>query len=60
MQSHQCSNALHSLVDLDGTQLTNHDKVTQVVVNYFKNSLRSQNIGYRELSPDIENIVQFR
>ncbi|KAA0063934.1 uncharacterized protein E6C27_scaffold616G00740 [Cucumis melo var. makuwa] len=30
------------------------------VVNYFRNSLGSHEIGYRELSPVIDDIVQFR
>ncbi|XP_031741727.1 uncharacterized protein LOC116403921 [Cucumis sativus] len=54
------SNALRSVIDPDGNWLTNHDQVTQVVVNYFKDSLGSQNISYRELSTCIEEIVQFR
>ena len=31
-----------------------------MVDNYLKNTLRFQNIGYKELSPSIEDIVQFR
>ena len=60
VRSRQSSNALKSVIDPDGNRLTNHDQVTQVVVNYFKDSLGSQNISYRELSTCIEEIVQFR
>ncbi|XP_031744694.1 uncharacterized protein LOC116405127 [Cucumis sativus] len=60
VRSRQSSNALRSVIDPDGNWLTNHDQVTQVVVNYFKDSLGSQNISYRELSTCIEEIVQFR
>ena len=31
-----------------------------MAVNYFRNSLGSQSIGYRELSPWMDDIVQFR
>ena len=60
VRSRQSSNALRSVIDPDGNRLTNHDQVTQVVVNYFKDSLGSQNISYGELSTSIEEIVQFR
>ncbi|KAA0026071.1 uncharacterized protein E6C27_scaffold581G00620 [Cucumis melo var. makuwa] len=32
----------------------------EMAVNYFRNSLGSQEIGYRELSPVIDDIVQFQ
>lgn len=48
------------VVDLEGTQLTTHEGVAQVAVNYFRNRLGSQNIGYKELSPWIDDIVKFR
>ena len=60
VRSRQSSNTLRSVIDPDGNLLTNHDQVTQVVVNYFKDSLGSQNISYIELSTIIEEIVQFR
>ncbi|KAA0065355.1 F17F8.5 [Cucumis melo var. makuwa] len=47
-------------VDSDGSRISSHDGVVHLVVNYFRNSLGSQKIGYRELSPVIEDIVQFR
>ncbi|KAL4010462.1 hypothetical protein IC575_029954 [Cucumis melo] len=53
-------NSLLSLVDSDGSRISSHDGVVHLVVNYFRNSLGSQKIGYRELSPVIEDIVQFR
>ena len=58
--SHLSCNSLCSMVNSKCFRLTTHDGVTQVVVNYLRNSLGSQNIGYRELSPWIDDIVQFR
>ncbi|TYK19523.1 reverse transcriptase [Cucumis melo var. makuwa] len=40
--------------------VSSHDGVAQMAVNYFSNSLGSQEIGYRELTPIIDDIVQFQ
>ncbi|KAA0059752.1 F17F8.5 [Cucumis melo var. makuwa] len=58
--SRMSRNTLRSLVDSDGTRVSSHDGVAQMAVNYFSNSLGSQEIGYRELSPVIDDIVQFQ
>ncbi|KAA0047412.1 putative non-LTR retroelement reverse transcriptase [Cucumis melo var. makuwa] len=49
-----------SLLNSDGSKVSSHDGVVQLAVNYFSNSLGSQEIGYRELSLVIDDIVQFR
>ncbi|KAL0556476.1 hypothetical protein IC582_004990 [Cucumis melo] len=59
VRSRMSRNTLRSLVDSDGTRVSSHDGVAQMAVNYFSNSLGSQVIGYRELSPFIDDIVQF-
>ncbi|KAL0546700.1 hypothetical protein IC582_016612 [Cucumis melo] len=53
-------NSLLSLVDSVCSRVSSHDGVAQMAVNYFSNSLGSQEIGYRELTPIIDDIVQFQ
>lgn len=53
-------NNLLFVVDPNGSRMTCHDIVVQVVVNCFRNSLGSHVIGYRELSPMLKDIIQFR
>ncbi|KAL4018315.1 hypothetical protein IC575_021906 [Cucumis melo] len=60
VRSRMSRNSLLSLVDADGSRVSSHDGVVQLAVNYFRNSLGSQEIGYRELFPVIDDIVQFR
>ncbi|KAL0561777.1 hypothetical protein IC582_002218 [Cucumis melo] len=60
VRSRLSRNSLLSLVDSDGSRVSSHDGVAQLAVNYFSNSLGYQEIGYRELSPIIDDIVQFQ
>ncbi|KAA0059841.1 reverse transcriptase [Cucumis melo var. makuwa] len=60
VRSRMSRNSLLSLVDSDGSRVSSHDGVAQLAVNYFRNSLGSQEIGYRELSPVIDDILQFQ
>ncbi|KAL4018356.1 hypothetical protein IC575_021951 [Cucumis melo] len=57
--SRMSRNSLLSLVDSDGdgSRVSSHDGVVHMAVNYFSNSLGSQEISYRELTPVIDEIV---
>ncbi|XP_038874927.1 uncharacterized protein LOC120067439 [Benincasa hispida] len=53
-----CS-GLFTVVDAGETRQMVHDRVARVAVDFFRGYLRSQPVGYRDLTARIEDIVQF-
>ncbi|XP_038882204.1 uncharacterized protein LOC120073425 [Benincasa hispida] len=51
-------NGLLSVYDSDGIRQTSHSKIANVAVEYFSGTLGSQRVGYRDLTSQIDAIVQ--
>ncbi|XP_038888139.1 uncharacterized protein LOC120078030 [Benincasa hispida] len=53
-------NGLFSMNDSDGICQSSHNRVADMAVKYFSGSLGTQKLGYRDLTNQIDDIVQFQ